>query len=106
MLLLMGEDYVYVGKVVLVFEVFILLMIEICWGLCFDYRFDKEIDESCLWGVVMLDFCFLFFSGIFFIEIENEMNFLIFFVELKLKCGFFFLLKYIDFSRVIKYFVC
>ena len=103
---LMGEDYVHVGKVVSVPEVFISSMTEICRGLRPDHRLDKEIDESCLWGVVMPDFCFLPSSGILSIETENETNYPTFSVELKPKCGFLPSSKYIDLSRVTKYSVC
>lgn len=111
MLLLMGGCYVYLGRVILVLEDFILVMNEICWEFCLEYRFNKEIDEGCYVGVFMLDLCFfLFFLNVFLME-ENyiyvmKMMNLIFFVEIKLKCGFFFILFFIDLIRLIKYLVC
>ncbi|PFX19159.1 Inositol-pentakisphosphate 2-kinase [Stylophora pistillata] len=106
MLPLMGKEYVRVGKVISVPEVFIASMNEICWGLRPDHRLQKEIDESCLWGVVMPDFCFLPAGGIPSLERGKETNHSTFSVELKPKCGFLPSSKYIDPSRVTKFTTC
>lgn len=108
LLLFMGSYYMCVGEVVFFLKGFVLVMNEMCWSYCLFYRLDKEIVESCFFGVIMLDFCFVFLLIIVEESLSDKKKYenLIFVVEIKLKCGFFFIFFYIDLKKLIKCLVC
>ena len=105
---LMGDSYVHVGDVISVPQGFASAMNEISRVQRPEYRLDKEIDESCSFGVIMPDFCFVPLSspGEGNTRATNETGNPTFSVEIKPKCGFLPTSPYMDSSRSIKYSVC
>lgn len=105
---LIGDDYVHVGEVISVPEGFASAINEICRGQRPQHRLGKEVDDSCSFGVIMPDFCFLprLLTAEGNSRVKEETRNPTFSVEIKPKCGFLPTSPHIDPSRAIKYSVC
>lgn len=105
---LMGHHYMCVGELVSLPEGFASAMNDICRHYRPSHRLDKQIAESCSFGVIMPDFCYVPLSS----TAEGTLNEKdkagnpTFAVEIKPKCGFLPTSPFIDPTKAIKYSVC
>lgn len=105
---LMGHHYMRVGELVSLPEGFASAMNDICRNYRPSHRLDKQIAESCSFGVIMPDFCFVPFPSTVegTLKEKDKTGNPTFAVEIKPKCGFLPTSPFIDSTKAIKYSVC
>lgn len=105
---LMGSHYMRVGEAVSLPKGFASAMNEMCRSHRPLHRLDKEIAESCSFGVIMPDFCFVPLPTTAEESLSDKKKHEnpTFAVEIKPKCGFLPTSPYIDPKKSIKCSVC